>query len=70
MSKSSLMQHIMLKQIMAGQKVVFIDCEVFSSRWNKWRTQEQKEHTQNRWNARKLKRHLNVQNLKRQTRKI
>ncbi len=70
MKKSSIMLNIMLEQIKAGKKVVFLNFEGGVAAENKWKTQDQRERIQNRWNARKLKRHLDPHNPDRQTRKI
>lgn len=70
MKKSSIMLNIMLEQIKAGKKVVFLNFEGGVAAENKWKTQDQRERIQNRWNARKLKRHLAQHNPDRQTRKI
>lgn len=70
MRKSSMMPHIMLEQIKAGQKIVFLSHEGSARPWNKWRSTEEKECIQNRWNARKLTRHLDQHNPERETRKI
>lgn len=70
MGKSSLLQNLMLERLKAGGKIVFLNYEGGLNRWNKWRTPEQKEDIRNRWNARKLKRHLDQTNPERQIRKI
>lgn len=70
MRKSSMMQNIMLEQIKAGQKIVFLNYEGGARPWNKWRSTDEKECIQNRWNARNLKRHLDHNNPERQIRKI
>jgi len=70
MNKSSIAMHIMLEHIKAGNKVVFLNSEVAPLRWKQAKTLEQKEHTQNRRNARKLKRHLDNTHPLGQSRKI
>ncbi len=69
-NKSSIMQNIILEQIKAGKKFIFLNSEGGFLERTKWKTQEQRERIQNRWNARKLKRHLAQHNPERQTRKI
>lgn len=70
MGKSSLVQNLIIERMKAGENIMFLSSEGSLPRWNKWRSSEQKEDIQNRWNARNLKRHLDHNSPERQIRKI
>lgn len=70
MNKSSIALHIMLEHVKAGKKVMFLNSEVHVPQRKQTKTLEQKDRTQNRWNARKLKRQLDNTHPPGQIRKI